>query len=107
MILTRFLGLLLAHLLYDFHWQGPFIAEMKAKSWFLLGVHSLTWALLLGAVLWHLGGLHWWTIPFLAITHFEIDNWKSRHTKLPPLGFALWIDQALHLVTMLVVAWEA
>lgn len=102
--MTRFLGLLLAHLLYDFHWQGAFIAEMKGKSWFLLGVHSLTWALLLGAILFHASGLCWWTIPFLAVTHFVIDAWKARYTELPPLGVALWIDQALHLVTMLVVA---
>ena len=102
-MLIRFLALLLVHMLYDFHWQGPFIAEMKAKSRFLLGVHSLTWALLLAAVLWHIGGLYWWTIPFLAITHFGIDNWKARHTKLPALGMALWIDQALHIVTMIIV----
>lgn len=105
-MLIRFSGLLLVHLLYDFHWQGPFIAEMKAKSWFLLGVHSLTWALLLGAVLWHTGGLSWWTVPFLAVTHFAIDAWKARYTELPSLGLALWIDQVLHLVTMLIVTWH-
>lgn len=104
-MLTRFLGLLLAHLLYDFHWQGAFIAEMKGKSWFLLGVHSLTWALFLGAVLFHTGRLCWWTISFLATTHFAIDAWKARYTELPPLGLAFWIDQALHLATMLIVIW--
>jgi hypothetical protein len=45
---TLYSVLFLAHLLYDFHWQGPFIAEMKGKSWFLLLVHAVTWALLLG-----------------------------------------------------------
>ena len=42
-----FLALLLAHLLYDFHWQGPFIAKNKGKHDFLLAVHCMTWALLL------------------------------------------------------------
>jgi len=95
--------LVLAHLLYDFHWQGPFISEMKRKSWFLLGVHALTWALLLASVLWWRGGLCVWHLPFLFLTHFGIDAWKARYTKLPALGLALWIDQALHALTMLIV----
>jgi len=101
-MLVGFCGLLLAHLLYDFHWQGAFIAEMKGKSWFLLGVHSLTWALLLGGVLLHISEPQWWIIPFLAVSHFGIDAWKARYTKLPTLGCALWIDQVLHLVTMFI-----
>ncbi len=98
-----FLALLLAHLLYDFHWQGPFIAEMKAKNAFLLWVHALTWALLLGAVLWAFGALAWWHVPFLGATHYTVDYWKAHQHKLDPLGPALWIDQAAHVVTMILV----
>ncbi len=101
--MITFAALLLAHLLYDFHWQGPFIAEMKGKSWFLLSVHALTWALLLAAVLWAFGALAAWHIPFLFVTHFVIDGWKARHTNLPVLGTGLWVDQALHILTMLAV----
>jgi len=101
-LLIRFLGTLLAHLLYDFHWQGAFITVLKRKSWFLLGVHSLTWALLLGAILLYTGGTSWWIVLFLAINHFCVDAWKTRYTTLPPLGLALWIAQGLHFITILV-----
>ena len=65
--------LVLVHLLYDFHWQGPFIAEMKGKSWFLLGVHSLTWALCLWVTLylWRGGVADYWILAFWAGTHFS------------------------------------
>ena len=99
-------ALVLVHLLYDFHWQGPFIAEMKSKSWFLLGVHALTWALCCAAVLYAFGMLAAWHLPFLFLTHCAIDAWKARHTKLNALGVALWIDQAAHLVSLIaVVCW--
>ena len=51
----RLAALVLAHLMYDFHWQGPFIAEMKGKNWFLLGVHALTWALTMWVVAGQIG----------------------------------------------------
>jgi len=103
--MINLLALLFAHLLYDLHWQGPFIAEWKAKSWFLLGVHALTWALCISAMLYlGFGGFALWKLVFLFVTHFGIDAWKARYTKLAPLGLALWIDQFLHLVTLCIVA---
>ena len=101
--MTIFCALLLAHLLYDFHWQGPFISEMKSKSWFILGVHALTWALLLCAVLWWFGALAWWHLPYLTVTHFACDAWKSRQPKTPATWHYIYYDQAFHLVTMIAV----
>ncbi len=95
-----FLALLLAHLLYDFHWQGPFIGEMKGKFWFILGVHALTYALCLWGVLYLFGMASWGKLIVLLVSHFAIDAWKARYTKLPLLGVALWIDQGLHVVVM-------
>lgn len=96
--------LVLAHLLYDFHWQGPFIAEMKGKNGFLLAVHAWTWAGLMCAALIYSGArfLPWYPY-FLGITHLFIDSWKCHQTRFDPLGKALYIDQALHLVTLVVV----
>ena len=51
-----FSALLLAHLLYDFHWQGDFVANMKGERWFILVVHALTWTLLLR------GALRFWRV---------------------------------------------
>jgi hypothetical protein len=99
------LGLLvLAHLLYDFHWQGPFISEMKCKNAFLLAVHAVTWTGLLCAVLIYSGAkfLPWYPY-FLGLTHLWIDAWKCRQTRFDPLGMGLYIDQALHFVTLVVV----
>lgn len=99
-----FLGLLLVHLLYDFHWQGPFISQAKSKYDFLLGVHALTWALLLGAVLFLTDSLTWWQLPFLFVGHFVIDRWKSHKPQTPDLFWLLYVDQALHLLQIIIVA---
>ena len=96
--------LILVHLLYDFHWQGPFISEMKGKNAFLLAVHAVTWAGLMCAVLAYSGaGLLPWHPYFLALTHFGIDAWKCRQKRFDPLRAGLYIDQALHLGTLVVV----
>ena len=94
-----FYGSLLAHLLYDFHWQGPFIADNKGKYPFLLVVHALTWTMLLGAVLWACGALSWWQLPFLFVTHAVTDNWKARQPKTPDRFWLIYIDQFIHLFT--------
>jgi len=100
-----YMWLLLAHLLYDFHWQGDFIGIYKAKYDFLLAVHSITWALIMCAVLQYFGVLHfvrdfWW----LAFTHFAIDRWKShKPDDNKKLTTWLWVDQALHFVTVAVL----
>ena len=98
------LALLLAHLLYDFHWQGSFISNMKGKSWFLLGIHALTWALVLWFTLALFGNATSGDLVWLFVTHFAIDAWKARYNKrFAPLGAALWIDQGLHICSLLVV----
>ncbi len=96
--------LLLAHLLYDLHWQGQFISEHKGNNMFLLGVHALTWGLLLVAVLCAFHAEEWWQLIFLGTTHYFIDYWKTHQRKFNPLRNGLWIDQAAHLVTILIVA---
>lgn len=101
--LLLFAALLLVHLLYDFHWQGPFIAENKGKHLFLLIVHALTWTLLFGAVLWKLNYLTWWQLPFLFITHTVIDYWKSHQPRTPENFKLIYVDQALHLITIILV----
>jgi len=103
--LTMLFFLVLAHLMYDFHWQGAFIAKIKAESWFLLGVHALTWAMLMGTILFLFKADHilTWRVPFLFATHFVVDAWKARYTRLDALGAGLWIDQALHALTLFLV----
>jgi len=96
--------LILAHLLYDFHWQGSFIAENKGKYVFILAVHALTWACLLSAVLMFYGRLLPWHLVFLAMTHFVCDGWKCQMPKDDKHFWALYVDQAIHFATIAVVA---
>lgn len=96
------LFLVTAHLLYDFHIQGTFVGLYKGKSKFVLFLHALTWALVLGCVLWFFHALLWWHIPFLLVTHFIVDFWKSWLAKDPGIP-ELIIDQTLHMVTILSV----
>lgn len=98
-----FAGLLLAHLLYDLHWQGAYVSARKRQTWFFMLVHSLTWALLLSAVLYHFDAYAPWKLLWLTGTHYAIDSWRIRETRLDPDSWGLYVDQALHLGTMLLV----
>ena len=94
---------LLAHLMYDLHWQGPYVAEVKRTDWFILVVHALTWALVVGAVLSLFGSLAEWHLPWLFITHFVVDAWKTRIAPGDRHGRYQLIDQGLHVLSLLVV----
>lgn len=99
----NFAIVLLVHLMYDFHWQGNFIGEWKSKSWFVLFIHCLTYALSIGVVMHFLGILQWWTISTLLLSHYIIDDWKC---KLPPEKLnvqALYVDQAWHLLFLIFI----
>lgn len=98
-----FLAILLAHLLYDFHWQGQFVADMKGKSPFILCVHAGTWALLLWFTLYLFGASAWWHLPFLLATHALTDNWKARQPRTPETWRFIYVDQAIHLATIIIV----
>lgn len=97
--------MLLVHLLYDFHIQGDFIGRLKGSNDFLLIVHCLTWALLLSVVLDVYGIYEPWKLFFLSMTHYLIDYWKSHKLDDDPRKLTTWlyIDQLLHLITILIV----
>lgn len=96
----------LFHLLYDFHWQGSFIADNKGKRVFLLFIHSLTWAMFVGLPLFLLSRssiLLVINILFLFTTHFAIDYWKSHKPRTENNFYLIYIDQALHLLSIIIV----
>ena len=88
---------LLAHLLYDFHWQGEYIAKGKNNSLFLLFIHSLTWALIISFSLQYIGLLVVGNFTFLLISHFVVDYYKTKNV------YGIYIDQTLHLITLITV----
>ena len=96
--------MLLAHLLYDFHWQGVSIGENKSKYKSILGLHSLTWALIVYAPIFiYTGVLSLDFISFLFVTHFFTDAWKGMYPTEDQYFWTLYVDQVIHLVSMLVI----
>lgn len=104
-LISVFLLTLLAHLLYDFHWQGDFVAQGKGKYKFILGVHALTWSLLIAAILYFFGVFAVWKLIFLFVTHYIIDGWKSHLPKNDGYFWALYVDQGLHFLTLVIVVY--
>ena len=107
-----YLSILLWHFLYDFHLQGAFIAEYKAKSYFILFIHSFTWALGLCLIALFLSPeFQWVKLSFLTITHMIIDDWKCHIHDVGADWYvnmseskALYIDQFLHLITIILAS---
>ena len=93
-----------AHLLADFTFQTKFVADWKGKSDLILAVHCFVWAAtvyfaLYVTVLVEMSSL--WAFAFLFLGHFIIDRWKARKDTI--LRKHLYIDQALHLVQIIVL----
>ena len=98
-----FMLVLLIHLLYDFHWQGDFIANNKGKRIFILIVHCLTWALFIWLAGYFFAGWHLWKLAFLFVTHLVTDYWKSHQPKTEEYFYLIYIDQAIHLASIIFV----
>ena len=96
-----FLIALFVHLIYDFHLQGDFIATKKAESDFILSVHCLTWSLFIVLVLSVFVPISPLWLVFLFLTHFITDRWKSRLPKNENYFWAIYVDQAIHLLTLI------
>lgn len=94
---------ILAHLLYDFHWQGDFIATYKGKKPFILCVHCLTWTMLICLPLLYYGAFVWWKAVFLFLTHALSDNWKSKLPRNDEFFWSIYVDQLIHFITILIV----
>ena len=97
-----FLIVLLIHLLYDFHWQGDFIATNKGKRIFILVVHCLTWGLFIWLAGYFLADWHVWKLAFLFVTHFASDYWKSHQPQTERNFYFIYIDQTVHLASIIV-----
>ncbi len=99
--------LFLAHLLYDFHWQGDFVGIYKAKNKLIMFVYCLTWALLLSIIMHAFKPValvdEAIVFSFLFASHWYIDAWKCRQPDDIKLGMALVIDQLAHVITIILV----
>lgn len=87
------------HFLYDFHLQGPWIAENKGNSKFLLVIHALTWAILVWIPIYLLVGQSLVTFVVLFVSHLIIDSWNSKAFKKS--FHYIYYDQTLHIFSII------
>lgn len=102
-MLNKLAVLIMLHLLYDFHWQGPFIGEQKRKSFFFLFIHALTYGLTLYVGALFVSPIGAYSLLMLVGTHFAIDLIKVSLDKGAPGGLPMYLDQLAHLVVLVVV----
>lgn len=100
------MALVTGHLLGDFVLQSDGLAERKARSvpWLLLHVLAValvTWVLL-GTV------AAWWIAAVLFVAHVAIDGLKRAWSGADGgAGRLFALDQALHVLSLLLVWWAA
>lgn len=99
----QFAFILFIHFLYDFHIQGDFVAYKKTESFGILLVHSFTWAIFIALTLNIFGVYSTWKFVFLFLTHTIMDTVKVALTVTTNYYRMLYIDQAVHIATLIVV----
>ena len=102
-----FLTLVFVHLLADYPLQGDFLAKMKGQNFLCLLTHCGIWT---GCVFTVAHFLHipfdmYWVLAMFAV-HLMADWWKSHggYGKADPLGWPLWVDQAIHVGQVAIIA---
>ena len=92
------------HFIGDYVLQNDFLAKNKGDNEFLLAVHCYLWTSIICAGLLLLGKFTIASSVFLFIGHFIIDRKKAkRKDKSKALTTDLYIDQALHLIQLIMV----
>lgn len=100
--IEQILFMVTLHTIADYPLQGDFLANIKGKNFFLLYVHAFMWAGVIYFGLRYLGMASPWEFGALFVVHAAIDKWKcSMPDKSKSLTTYLYIDQALHLVQIL------
>ncbi len=99
-----FVLLIAGHIFGDYLLQLNRLAPHKRKSLLVLGLHALSWAVVISLVLYWANLLNPWKFFFLFISHFVIDWLKIKlfRASLPRLHPVNITDQSLHMLTILV-----
>ncbi|HEY0753321.1 MAG TPA: DUF3307 domain-containing protein [Ktedonobacteraceae bacterium] len=88
---------LACHFIGDFAFQSTWMTIEKGKSWEVNFYHAATYTAVF--VLFARSSILAATIIFL--THVVVDPLKARYKLIGPI----WLDQLLHIVTILLVLW--
>lgn len=92
--------LLLAHFIADSSLQPGWMLYEKKNNWYIMLEHSFIWAGVISLVLNYLGLFAMWEFFYLLVTHFAIDEFKAHSAKDILDKNYLYIDQALHFLTI-------
>jgi len=101
-MLSFFVLLLAGHICGDYLLQLNSLAHYKRKSLLVLGLHALSWAVIISLVLYRAGFFALWKLVFLFFSHCIIDWLKIRLfpaelSKLHPVNVG---DQLLHMLSI-------
>ncbi|WP_235827899.1 DUF3307 domain-containing protein [Brevibacillus migulae] len=110
---SQFDLLLLAHLIGDYLLQTEWMAKYKAERWKPLLTHCFVYTLVVAVVafLFIPGGLSWWAIGFIFVTHVILDRrgfisfWYKRVMGVTDdrnKWLMIMADQIFHLVILAV-----
>jgi Protein of unknown function (DUF3307). len=95
--LTTFVVWLACHFIGDFAFQSTWMSVEKGKSWEVNFYHAATYT----AVFVLFAHASLLATAFLFIAHSIVDPLKTRYKIIGPI----WLDQLLHVITILLVLW--
>lgn len=106
-MLEIILWILLAHYVLDYPLQGSFLAQTKGEYFYSLFAHSMIYGLGMAFVFKLLGVFTMWKAIVLVVSHIIIDYKKATaQDKEKSLTTYLYIDQALHIILNLILAFS-
>jgi len=103
---SKFLVILLGHLIADYPLQGDFLANFKSKNMLILLTHCFIYGLTMGLFLQYLDCYDFYKVSLILVVHIIVDIWKCEAGKKYPdkaLKKYLYIDQAIHIGTAFLV----
>lgn len=84
--------LVLCHLVGDYFFQSPFLADTKGKNWYHLFIHCMLYS-----IPFYITFGWCWQLFAVTFIHFPIDAAKARYSKISYLT-----DQVLHYLLCLI-----
>ena len=93
--------LICAHYFADYVLQSDYLANTKKDSWYNLFAHCIIYTGATMVVFKILGVFNIIKALIMLVSHIIIDKWKC--TKPPKLKY-LYIDQSLHLLIIITLA---
>jgi hypothetical protein len=110
--MSPFSYLLIAHLIGDYLFQTSWIAANKSTNWKALSIHVFIYTVIVYYISFvFFGGLSFYGIAFIAITHFILDRrtfvvWWVENVMKTPVKSLPWlvimVDQIFHIIALAV-----